>query len=736
MAMGDKEELVMEDVYVRQSKHSKIFLGIISVLFCIIVCLLGLLIHFILDSKSCNSVCSTERCVQSAAVYLSNMNRSVDPCENFYEYSCGGWKTKHIIGEDETSVSAFGKLDDDVGIKCKAIFESAPGKNEPKAVSSVRNFYKSCVDLDAINKLDAQPVMDILADIGGWPVLGSNPGGNWQETSYDFVRLKTLISRKHGSGGILSVTIGADDKNTTRNVLIIDQPWLSLGDPEYYLDANKTKEKEAFMKYMIDIAVALGADSAAASEQMQEVMDFETAIASMLVPKSERRDSEKLYNVYTLQELRTAYPLISWDSYFNQLLNEEDTPLPDDERIINMSPDFLKNVTEWIGGQPKRVVANYLVGKVVSGYIGLLGQRFLDISQALINTLYGTTTSTARWKRCIGNVQAGTFVYATGRLYVAENFPATAKAKTLQMVNNLKEAFKSMLSTNDWMDEKDKKVAAEKADAMKVHIGYPDWMLNDTKLDDYYKGVLDMEADKYFENNMKYLKRDLDKYFASLRKPVEKDRFGSGPAVVNAFYNPTENVIVFPAGILQPPFYHHDLPWYSNYGGIGVVIGHEITHGFDDQGRQYDKVGNLETWWGNNSISKFKERAQCIVDQYSGFVMPETGEHLIGKQTQGENIADNGGLKESFKAFKDNAPPQPRLPGLDLTEEQMFFVSFAQVWCRISRPEAVSSSILSDPHSPGRFRAIGAPQNSKDFAKAFNCPVNSYMNPAKKCEVW
>ncbi len=279
MVMADKEELVIEDVYVRQGKRSKVLLYIIPALLVVIICLLGLLIHFILDSNSCNSVCSTELCVQSAAVYLRNMDRSMDPCENFYQYSCGGWINNNVIPEDRTSVSTFGRLDDDVTVKCKAIFESAPGKNEPKAVSSVRNYYKSCLDLDAINKLDAQPLIDILTDIGGWPVLGSKPGGNWQESSYDFISLKTRIARKFGGGGILSVGINTDDKNTSRNVLMVDQPGLFLGDREYYLDANKTKEREAYKKYMVDVALALGAEQDAATEQMQDILEFETAIA-------------------------------------------------------------------------------------------------------------------------------------------------------------------------------------------------------------------------------------------------------------------------------------------------------------------------------------------------------------------------------------------------------------------------------------------------------------------------
>jgi membrane metallo-endopeptidase-like protein 1 len=295
-----------------------------------------------------------------------------------------------------------------------------------------------------------------------------------------------------------------------------------------------------------------------------------------------------------------------------------------------------------------------------------------------------------------------------------------------------------MLETNDWLQEEDKPKAAEKADAMAIEIGYPDWIKDNAKLDAEYEG-LTAKNDEYFKNSLKYREWVALEELKLLREDVDTENSLwsiVGPAVVNAFYSPSRNGILFPAAILQPPFYHKDLPWYSNYGGIGMAIGHEITHGFDNNGRQYDKDGNFKQWWTQKSIDNFKEKAQCIIDQYSDYVMPENGRNLNGQQTQGENIADNGGVRESYKAYMDNIPKQPRLPGVDFTEEQMFFLSFSQIWCSVFKPEGVDDYIDNGVHSPGRYRVIGTLQNNEVFNDAFNCPPGSYMNRDVKCKIW
>ncbi|XP_033642229.1 neprilysin-1-like isoform X1 [Asterias rubens] len=727
-------------------KPSKVYLVLMVILTLAIIGLTIPLVIYVMDRNALveeveqlkmagTELCTSQQCVKSAGIYLDSMNQDADPCNNFFEYACGGWVKKKVIPEDRSSYSSFTVLREEVAVKCKELFERETAPGELKSIVSVRNFYSSCMNLDLINTKGASPLVDLLNTLGGWPALQTNPGGNWDSSTYDFEEFWAKLVGEYSVDAIFSLWVGTDDKNSSGYILNLDQPSLGMGDREYYVEGKYEKERDAYVQYMVDIAVELGADEVAATADMEEIMQFEILLANMSIPQDERRDSEALYNIYTLDELTTNYGEIEWTRIMNIIMPDTVKPIKPTERFVNKVPTFLGNVTKWMTTQDDRVVVNYLVWRLVNDLVSDLGQTFIDIRQKYINVIRGTSASSARWQRCV-NEDNSLLEFATGRLYVEENFPANAKEKTIEMIGNLKVAFKEMLKTNDWLLEADKTVAAEKADKMNIDVGYPDWIMDDAKLDEKYEG-LDFVADGYFSNILLYRKWNKQESLALLRDLVDKTAWTSGPAVVNAFFSSTKNRILFPAGILQPPFYHQDLPWYSNYGGIGVVIGHEITHGFDDRGRQYDKDGNLVDWWSEQSVINFKERAQCIVDQYGNFVMPETNETLNGVQTQGENIADNGGMKESYKAYKDNISKQPLLPGLDLNEDQMFFLTFGQIWCSAYRPEGVTSQILGGVHSPGRYRVIGPMQNNEDFAKAFNCPKQtSYMNPTKKCNVW
>ncbi|KAI0221726.1 Neprilysin-4 [Lamellibrachia satsuma] len=307
------------------------------------------------------------------------------------------------------------------------------------------------------------------------------------------------------------------------------------------------------------------------------------------------------------------------------------------------------------------------------------------------------------------------------------------------MITDLREAFTTMLTEVTWMDESTRDLAISKANAISEKIGYPENIMSDEYLDLKYKQLVPQEK-TYYENVVNIWNVGVKNNLNKVNERVDKEEWNTGPATVNAYYSPSKNVIVFPAGILQPPFYSRNFPKSVNFGGIGVVIGHEITHGFDDQGRQFDLNGNLKQWWPNDVIKKFNQRAQCIVDQYSSYTVPQVGINVNGKLTQGENIADNGGLKESFLAYRNWVSRQGReedvLPGLNLDNNQLFFLSFAQLWCGTKRPEKYMEQLKSDPHSPGRFRVIGSVSNSKDFAHAYKCPAGSKMNPVKKCDVW
>merc|ERR1712168_1657734 len=346
----------------------------------------------------------------------------------------------------------------------------------------------------------------------------------------------------------------------------------------------------------------------------------------------------------------------------------------------------------------------------------------------------------------MGAKAVNAFGFAAAHEYIKANFDEGSKDQADAMVEDLRSAFKELVEETDWMDEATQEKAMTKADLMLQLIGYPDWLPDVEKVDSYYETAPPSNATDHLGNIVHMKTWSAAQDLITLRDEPERDMWLMHPAIVNAWYSPNHNTITFPAGILQPPFFQSGLPRYLNYGAMGMVIGHEITHGFDDHGRQYDGTGNLRPWWSEETLQGFLDRAQCFIDQYGNYTVPELedilGEdaHLNGKNTQGENIADNGGIHESFRAYLrslENGEAEPSLPGLEqFTPKQMFFVSNAQVWCELQTADSLLGQVLSDPHSPGRFRVIGPYSNSEDFQREWNCPADSAMVRQDKCQLW
>ncbi|XP_072047750.1 neprilysin-1-like [Amphiura filiformis] len=690
--------------------------------------------------SSSTQICNKPHCVKIAATLLENMDMTVNPCDNFFDFACGGWVRKNVIPEDLPSYSAFGMLREQVAIILKDLIEREGESNDMQAIVKVKNLYASCNDLETIEQRDADPLIKLLQRLGGWPVLKDLPGGQWSEKDFKVENLMGQLSGGYNNDILVSSYVTADDRNSSRNIIKIDQQELGLLSRKYFLDPIYEHYKMAYLHYMITIAVMLGADEDTAVADMTDVLEFETKLANLSTPEEERRDNEKLYNPTTIGELQRDVPEINWVSYFAANMPEHYLPVLESEPLINRAPEYISKMAKFVVNEtPPSVVANYLIWRITKNRVTNLSRRFRDAEQEYNRIVSGTNSVPARWRNCVQYVRDA-MEFATGRLYVLEHFGGDSKKNTERMVDNLKQAFKDMLKENEWMDKETKLVAAKKCDAMQVEVGYPDWIMDDDKLNEKYHR-LNMSSDTFFENVIGFLNWTTYNTWLQLRKEVDQSEWQFSPAEVNAYYSSNKNQIVFPAAILQPPFYHAESPWYLNYGGIGMVIGHEITHGFDDRGRQYDMEGNLKDWWSNYSVENFKKRTKCMIDQYDNYVMPENNRTLNGIQTQGENIADNGGLAESFKAYQDYAKTSVQLPGLsNFTSEQLFFLNFAQVWCSAFRPEGVDSAILIGVHSPGRYRIIGPAHNSEDFVKAFKCRSSSFMNPAlssqPKCRVW
>ncbi|KAH3827034.1 hypothetical protein DPMN_128962 [Dreissena polymorpha] len=732
----------------------KLLLLLLLMLLVAVIVLVVLLAQF--TTSSGNAMCLTKECTSVAARVINSMDYSVDPCADFYEFSCGTWMKKHVVPSDRPNLFTYGVVRDDVSNTLKYLLEHTKDSHVA-AVRKARDYYQSCMNESYIEKLNATELTSLLDDhLSGWPTLAGHPGGTWDETGFN-LEDELVHFRTHGVVSLVRIYVGLDEKDTRKRIITIDEPYLNLVSRNFFFDDAHAHLREALLKYMVDLAVLLGADRSVAQRDMEAVMALDTDLANVSLSKEESRARSSRYNRMTIAELRQRFPtdgLMDWGRLIQRFLDSatDNITVTDEEPVIMETPKFYSNVFRILQQHGNRTVKNYMAWAYVSNLVIRLPQRFIEKNAAyrkarlkftlsLVDKVqYGTSEKQSRWKTCSQSAQYD-FGMAVGRLFVEEAFDEEAKHKALEMIHEIREAFYERLNDLDWMDEETKARAKEKAKYIKENIGYPDFILDDEELNEYYK---DLEIDNlhYFTNTVNIMKVLAKKAMASLRKPMETDpkKWDVAPAVVNAFYSPLKNTITFPAGMLQPPYYSKYQPRSMNYGSMGWLIGHEITHAFDDTGRMYDKDGNLRDWWKPEAALKFQNMTSCIVDQYNQFIAPLSKIHINGEFTKGENIADNGGLTQSYKAYKNwqkrQGEVEPLLPGLKFTHDQLFFINFAQGWCGVTTVEREKDEIHTDAHCPGRFRVIGSLQNSYDFSRAFNCPLGSYMNPRNKCRVW
>lgn len=681
-------------------------------------------------------LCLSPGCVQAAATLLQNMNQSVDPCVNFYEFACGGWVQRHTIPDDKSSLSQFSLIQDQLDAKLRVLVEEPiRATSEPLFVHKMKHMYQSCLNTTRIDSMGEEPLKKVLGVLGGWPVV---EGASWDGSRFNW--LDALIQYRnfgYSHDILLDLSVIPDFRNNTRYIIDLDQTSLGLPDRTYLMRGLNDTAVEAYLRLMVEAAHLLGApDKEAARAELMDALQFEITLANYSTPREERRNISKLYNKMPLSELKKLAPKIDWDRYFNSLLTEK---VASDEPINVVVPEFVQRFEHLLDVTPARTLANYMVWRVVLQSYASLGKAWRERLQEFNGVLTGKTRETARWEQCMGSL-TGSLGIALSSLYVRHFFQEDAKGSALDMVQFIVREFLAILDGIDWMDEQTRQRARAKAQSIRPYIGYPDELLNDTLVEEHYAKVV-LQPDTYFENIMRLRKWSTDYAFGQLRKPHIKGEWKKHAqvAVVNAYYNSLENCIEFPAGILQGAFFSKDRPNYMNYGAIGFVIGHEITHGFDDRGRQFDKEGNNVNWWEHETDLRFRERAQCIVDQYGNYTVAKGTMKVNGVNTQGENIADNGGIKEAFKAYqrwiKENGA-EAGLPGLRYTPQQLFWISAANVWCGKYRPEAMKLRIMSGSHSPPSYRVIGPMSNTPEFAQEFNCAPGTPMNPVKKCSVW
>ncbi|XP_028613651.1 membrane metallo-endopeptidase-like 1 isoform X2 [Grammomys surdaster] len=698
------------------------------------------------ESSQKSDICTTPGCVIAAARILQNMDQSRNPCENFYQYACGGWLRHHVIPETNSRYSVFDILRDELEVILKGVLEDSSVQHRP-AVEKAKTLYRSCMNQSVIEKRDSEPLLHVLNMVGGWPVAMDK----WNETvgpKWELERQLAVLNSQFNRRILIDLFIWNDDQNSSRHVIYIDQPTLGMPSREYYFKEDNHKVREAYLQFMTSVATMLRKDlnlpteSTMVREEMAQVLDLETHLANATVPQEKRHDVTALYHRMDLLELQDRFGLkgFNWTLFIQNVLSSVEVELLPDEEVVVYGIPYLENLEDIIDIYPAQTMQNYLVWRLILDRIGSLSQRFKEARVDYRKALYGTTVEEVRWRECVSYVNSN-MESAVGSLYIKRAFSKDSKSTVRELIEKVRSVFVDNLDELNWMDEESKKKAQEKAMNIREQIGYPDYILEDNNrhLDEEYSS-LTFSEDLYFENGLQNLKNNAQRSLKKLREKVDQNLWIIGAAVVNAFYSPNRNQIVFPAGILQPPFFSKDQPQSLNFGGIGMVIGHEITHGFDDNGRNFDKNGNMLDWWSNFSARHFKLQSQCMIYQYSNFSWElANNQNVNGFSTLGENIADNGGVRQAYKAYLQwlaEGGKDQRLPGLNLTYAQLFFINYAQVWCGSYRPEFAIQSIKTDVHSPLKYRVLGSLQNLPGFSEAFHCPRGSPMHPMKRCRIW
>ncbi|KAL2725026.1 neprilysin-4-like isoform X2 [Vespula squamosa] len=669
-----------------------------------------------------------------ARIMLDYMDKTANPCQDFYQYACGNWEKRNPIPKDKAAYDTFEMLRESLDIVLKELLEDEVPHNvrlnTDDATVKAKYHFQSCMNYEILEQRMEQPVLQLLEELGGWPILKPD----WDPDKFDWLLLVAQL-RLYNNNILLSEWVGPDIKNSDQYVIQFDQTSLGLPTRDYFLQPSNMIYLNAYKDYFIKIVTLLGASLQNATVHADQLIEFETKLAKITFSPDERRNVSELYQKMSIDELRSMVPQIDWQRYLSIVLAR---PVNSSEPVVVFALQYIQDLVNLLSETEPRTIANYLLWRFVRHRVNNLDDRFQEAKQKFYYILFGIEQAPPRWKNCVSQVNANMGI-AVGSMFVRKYFDEKSKNDTLSMTREIQESFRELLNQTTWIDNETKQLASEKVDAMLLRIGYPDFILQPHLLNERYKDVV-IHPDKYFENTLNILQHLTRVEQDRLGSSVNKTLWNTAPAVVNAYYSRYKNQIMFPAGILQPPFYHRYFPKSLNYGGIGVVIGHEITHGFDDKGRLFDKNGNLHRWWKNEDINGFHERAKCLIDQYSRYTVSEVGAQINGINTQGENIADNGGIKQAFKAYERwlyvNGDKDETLPGISATGRQLFFLNFAQVWCGSMRPEAAKNKLRIAVHAPGKFRVIGTLSNSKAFADVFHCPLGTPMNPINKCSVW
>jgi len=646
----------------------------------------------------------------------SVMDIAADACVDFYQYACGNWGKVHPIPNDSPYSDEFYNLDQYNQQVLHSILEKAamPDDTRDENTRKIGDYYATCMDEAGVQQKGLTPLQRELDRIGALSSKDQLP-----ELLAHFQLINVNAFLGFGSQ--------QDFKDATQEIASVSQGGLGLPEKDYYLRTGEKDQeiRKQYVQHITNMLKLLGSSEAQAASDAQAIMKLETALAKVSLDITAQRDPHNIYHMMPNHGLQALTPVFDWEHFYPA------TGSPEFTQLNVAEPDFFKGMNQVIADTDLPTIKAYLRWQLVASAPGTILPKALDEEKFDFNgrKLSGTPEQRPRWKRCVSSTD-GALGEALGQAYVEQEFPASSKEKSLQMIHDIETALGKDIDSLDWMSPETKKRAQEKLHMIAEKIGYPQ------KWRDYSK--LEIVRGDALGNNLRAAEFESRRQLAKIGKPVDRGEWQMTPPTVNAYYSDNMNDINFPAGVLQPPFFDPSASTALNYGHIGLFVGHEITHGFDDEGRQFDGHGNLNDWWTKEDDAKFTEKADCTVKEYSQFKVGDT--NINGKLTLGENTADNGGLRLAYMALLARAAAQ----GTDLekktadgyTPQQEFFLGFAQDWCAEWRPDFERLIATTDPHSPDRFRANGVLVNMPEFGKAFGCKAGQPMVAAKACRVW
>jgi endothelin-converting enzyme/putative endopeptidase len=644
------------------------------------------------------------------ALDVTAMDASVDPCVDFFAYSCGGWIKRNPIPPDQSSWDTYSKMEDENRVRLRAILEaaSAPDAGRNAVTQKIGDYYASCTDETAIEVKGAQPLQPALERI---------------EKISTKAEIADVSASMIDDGVLFEFGSIQDYRDANQVIAAADQGGLGLPDRDYYTndDAKSVELRKAYLAHVERMFELLGDKPEAAAAEAQTVMRIETALAKGSMTRVERRDPKALDHKMTSAELEKIAPEFGWQVYFTKV------GIPVLASLNVAAPGFFKALSEELGKENLADWKTYLRWHLVRSDAPHLSSAFVNENFAFYGkTLRGQQELQPRWKRCTEAVD-GYLGEALGQAYVEKYFPPEAKQEALKMVKEIQAAMEQDINSLSWMSPATKQQALVKLHGMANKIGYPDKWRDYSKLEIVRGDELgNVERSRQFEFN---------RQLAKIGKPVDRGEWGMTPPTVNAYYDPQMNDINFPAGVLQPPAFDPNSDAAPNYGDTGGTIGHELTHGFDDEGRQFDAQGNLRDWWTDNDAKEFVKRASCISDQYSTYTIIDDIK-INGKLTFGEDVADLGGLILAYMAWQADTKGQKLEPIEGLTPAQRFFIGYGQSWCGQTRDETKRLRATVDPHSPEKYRTNGVVSNMPEFQEAFHCKASAPMVNQNRCRVW